>query len=67
MKSLLVEGAIRGMAEALEDPHSTYLTKEEAENQEASLSRGTGWNWSGDYAFGREVYRSGSFKRLTCL
>jgi len=37
-EGLLVEGAIRGMAEALEDPHSTYLTKEEAANQEASLA-----------------------------
>lgn len=36
-EKLLVEGAIRGMANALEDPHSTYLTKEEAANQEASL------------------------------
>ena len=26
------------MTEALEDPHSTYLTKEEAANQEASLA-----------------------------
>ncbi|WP_144509529.1 S41 family peptidase [Bacillus sp. FJAT-22090] len=37
-EKLLVEGAIRGMTEALEDPHSTYLTKEEAANQEASLA-----------------------------
>lgn len=36
-EKLLVEGAIRGMADALQDPHSTYLTKEEAANQEASL------------------------------
>ena len=37
-ENLLVEGAIRGMAEALEDPHSTYLTKEEALAQESSLA-----------------------------
>ncbi|MEK4484842.1 S41 family peptidase [Psychrobacillus sp. FSL H8-0484] len=37
-EKLLVEGAIRGMADALEDPHSTYLTKEEALAQEASLA-----------------------------
>ena len=37
-EKLLVEGAIRGMAEALEDPHSSYLTKEEAETQESSLA-----------------------------
>ena len=37
-EKLLVEGAIRGMADALDDPHSTYLTKEEAANQEASLA-----------------------------
>lgn len=37
-ESILVEGAIRGMAEALEDPHSTYLTKEEALAHEASLA-----------------------------
>ncbi len=35
---LLVEGAIRGMAQALEDPHSTYLTEEEAKVQEATLA-----------------------------
>ncbi len=35
---LLVEGAIRGMAEALEDPHSTYLTEQEAKAQEATLA-----------------------------
>lgn len=35
---LIEEGAIRGMAEALEDPHSTYLTKEEAVAQESSLA-----------------------------
>ncbi len=37
-EKLLVEGAIRGMADALEDPHSSYLTKEEAEAQESSLA-----------------------------
>ncbi|TQR20254.1 S41 family peptidase [Psychrobacillus vulpis] len=36
--NIIVEGAIRGMAEALEDPHSTYLTKEEALAHEASLA-----------------------------
>ena len=35
---LIVEGAIEGMAEALEDPHSTYLTEEEAIAQESSLA-----------------------------
>ena len=37
-ENVLVEGAIRGMADALEDPHSTYLTQEEAANQESSLA-----------------------------
>ncbi|MDF2065777.1 S41 family peptidase [Bacillus sp. Cr_A10] len=37
-ENILVEGAIRGMAEALEDPHSSYLTKEEAVAQESSLA-----------------------------
>ncbi|QFF98218.1 PDZ domain-containing protein [Psychrobacillus glaciei] len=34
----IVEGAIRGMAQALEDPHSTYLTEEEATAHDASLA-----------------------------
>lgn len=34
----IVEGAIRGMAQALEDPHSTYLTKDEATAHDASLA-----------------------------
>lgn len=37
-EDILVEGAIRGMAASLEDPHSTYLTKEEAAAQESSLA-----------------------------
>lgn len=34
----LVEGAIRGMAEAIGDPYSTYYTKEEAEQHRLSLA-----------------------------
>ncbi|SIT69060.1 S41 family peptidase [Edaphobacillus lindanitolerans] len=34
----LVEGALRGMADVLGDPYSTYLTKEEAAEHEESLS-----------------------------
>ncbi|WP_391120438.1 S41 family peptidase [Psychrobacillus sp. L3] len=34
----IVEGAIRGMAQALDDPHSTYLTEEEATAHDASLA-----------------------------
>ena len=37
-EDILVEGAIRGMTEALEDPHSTYLTHEEAMAHESSLA-----------------------------
>ena len=37
-EDILVEGAIRGMTEALEDPHSTYLTQEEAVAHESSLA-----------------------------
>lgn len=37
-EKVIVEGAIRGMAGALEDPYSTYLTKEEAAAQEATLA-----------------------------
>ncbi|MET3575636.1 S41 family peptidase [Bhargavaea ullalensis] len=34
----LVEGALRGMADVLGDPYSTYLTEEEAAEHEESLS-----------------------------
>ena len=34
----LVEGALRGMASAIDDPYSTYYSKEEAAIQKASLS-----------------------------
>ncbi|WP_040227770.1 S41 family peptidase [Bhargavaea cecembensis] len=34
----LVEGALRGMADVLGDPYSTYLTREEAAEHEESLS-----------------------------
>lgn len=35
---LLVEGALRGMAETLKDPYSRYLTSEEAKTHEESLA-----------------------------
>jgi len=35
---LLVEGALRGMAETLKDPYSRYLTSEEAKAHEESLA-----------------------------
>jgi carboxyl-terminal processing protease len=35
---LLIEGALRGMAETLGDPYSKYMTKEEAKSHRESLS-----------------------------
>ena len=35
---LLVEGALRGMAETVKDPYSRYLTKEEAKAHKESLA-----------------------------
>ncbi len=35
---LLIEGALRGMAQTLDDPYSKYLTKEEAKSHRESLS-----------------------------
>lgn len=35
---LLIEGALRGMAETLEDPYSKYMTKEEAKSHRDSLA-----------------------------
>ncbi|MEG0258992.1 MAG: S41 family peptidase, partial [Lysinibacillus sp.] len=37
-KEKLIEGAIRGMADAIEDPYSTYYTKEEAAQHRQSLA-----------------------------
>lgn len=37
-KEVLVEGALKGMAQAIEDPYSTYYTETEAKLHEASLA-----------------------------
>lgn len=37
-KDALIEGALKGMTEALDDPYTTYLGKEEAEELSGSLS-----------------------------
>ena len=37
-KDVLIEGALRGMTEALEDPYTTYLGKEEAAEFSSSLA-----------------------------